>query len=136
MVRREALNWLEEALMDLKRADRALEWKDYALSTFMSQQACEKALKAAYLALAKKMYPKTHDLTMLYEGVRELLRFSSDLVEKLPEVSQYYVMARYPNAALEIPSKSISRSQAERALNTAKKLVKLIEERIRGVGDP
>ena len=82
------------------------------------------------------MYPKTHDLTMLYEGVRELLRFSSDLVEKLPEVSQYYVMARYPNAALEIPSKSISRSQAERALNIAKKLVKLIEERIREVGDP
>jgi len=42
----------------------------------------------------------------------------------------------YPNAALEIPSKSISRLQAERALNIAKKLVKLIEERIREVGDP
>lgn len=136
MVRREVLNWLREAQADLRRAVRALEDRDYALSAFMSQQVCEKAFKALYLAVARRVYPKTHDLTALYNGVREYLELPGDVVELLPEVSQYYVTARYPNAGLEAPSESISRAQAIRALEIARKVFSIVEERIRGAGDP
>lgn len=130
------MNWLREAQADLRRATRAFEDGDYALSAFLSQQACEKALRAAYLALARRLYPRTHDLTVLYSELRGYLRLDEDLVELLPEVSQYYVTARYPNAGIEIPSESISRTQASRALMVARRVVSAVEESIRGAGDP
>lgn len=136
MVRREALNWLRESLADLRRATRALEDGDYALSAFMSQQACEKALRAAYLGLAREMYPRTHDLVVLYRGLEHVVQLPSEVVELLPEVSQYYTTARYPNAGLEVPSESISRTQASRALEVARAVVSAIERRIAEAGDP
>lgn len=136
MVRREALNWLREAEADLRRAERAFEDGDYALTTFMSQQACEKALKASYLGLAKTIYPRTHDLVVLYRGLQNVLELPHEVVEMLPEVSQYYVVARYPNAGLEVPSESISRTQAVRALEVARSVVSVVEQRFREAGDP
>ena len=136
MVRREALNWLKEAKADLRRAARALEDGDYALAAFMSQQACEKAFKASYLALARTMYPLTHDLVVLYNGLRRYLELPQEVAELLPEVSQYYTTARYPNAGLEVPSESISRAQAVRALGVARTVVSLVEQRVREAGDP
>ena len=136
MVRREALNWLKEALADFKRASRSFEDEDYALSTFMAQQACEKAFKAAYLALARSTYPRTHDLVVLYNGLSRYLDLPEGVVECLPEVSQYYVIARYPNAGLELPSESISKGQATRAIRIAEVVVTTVERRIREAGDP
>lgn len=136
MVRREALNWLKEALADFRRASRSFEDGDYALSTFMAQQACEKAFKAAYLALARSAYPKTNDLVLLYNGLSQYLNLPEKVVEYLPEVSQYYTIARYPNAGLELPSESISKGQASRAIRIAKAVVTTIERRIKEAGDP
>jgi len=136
MVRRGALNWLKEAQADLRRAIRALEDGDYALSVFMSQQACEKAFKASYLALARCMYPRTNDLVVLYNGLKQYITLPQEIIELLPEVSQYYTTARYPNAGLEVPSESISRAQAIRALEVAKVVVSVVEQRIREAGDP
>ncbi len=130
------MNWLKEGLADLRRASRAFEDGDYALSVFMSQQACEKAFKAAYLALARSMYPRTHDLVVLYSGLKQLIELPMDVAELLPEVSQYYTTARYPNAGLELPSESISRTQAVRALEVARAVVSIVEQRIREAGDP
>ena len=136
MIRREVLNWLKEAQADLRRALRAFEEGDYALSVFMFQQACEKAFKAAYLAFTKSMYPRTHDLVVLYRGLRNYIELPQEIVELLPEVSQYYITARYPNAGLEVPSESISRTQATRALEVTKTVVTIVEQRIREIKDP
>ena len=131
-VRREAFNWLVEAEADLERARRALRDGDYALASFMAQQACEKALKAAYIGLARRQYPRTHDLVALYEGLRGLVRLPADTAEMLAEVSQYYLTARYPSAGLELPSRSIRRFQAERAIRVAEVVVREVASRIRG----
>ncbi|MCE4611950.1 MAG: HEPN domain-containing protein [Desulfurococcales archaeon] len=128
VVRREALNWFKEAKVDLSRAEKAFREGDYALSTFMSQQACEKSFKAAYLGVARRDYPRTHDLVVLYNGLKKLIRLGREVEEMLPEVSQYYTAARYPNAGLELPSESISRLQAERALRVAREVVRVVEE--------
>ena len=123
MVREDALDWFEEAQVDLRRAEWALEIGDYSLSCYMAQQAVEKGLKACYIGLLRRLPPKTHDLTMLYDGLRGLLKLPRELEESLPELSQYYVTARYPNAGLRRPSRSFSLSQARRGVEVARRVL-------------
>ena len=128
-IRKEAINWLEESKVDLRRAKSSLRNKDYSLCCFMSQQSVEKALKAFHISL-RKVPSRTHDLTALYSSVNQTLKLSKDLIEALPELSQYYVTARYPNAGLGIPSRSFSFAQAKRAHIFAERIVKNIEKKI------
>jgi len=128
MVREEALDWLEEAKVDVMRAERALEDKDYSLSCYMSQQAIEKALEACFIGLLRKRPPRVHDLVMLYEELRHVLPLPNETRESLPEVSQYYVTARYPNAGVRRPSRSFSKTQSMRALEVARVVVRKVEE--------
>jgi len=127
-IREEVFDWFEEAKADLKRAIRSLNNNDYSLSCYMSQQAIEKALKALIIGLKHKRPPHVHDLVVLYEYVRDLLPLPRDVIEKLPEVSQYYVTARYPNAGLRRPSISFSKLQADNALEVAKYVIRKVEE--------
>lgn len=130
MFREEAINWLKEANYDLSRAKRSLAEGDYALSAFMSQQAVEKAFRALIIALRRISPPRTHDLVRLFEELRELITLPQDIIDRLPEVSQYYISARYPNAGLEVPSERINRVQAERALEVASTVVTIANERL------
>ncbi|MGC8608137.1 MAG: HEPN domain-containing protein [Vulcanisaeta sp.] len=123
IIREEALNWFKEANYDLARARRSLDEGDYALSVFMSQQAIEKALKAVIIAIKRMSLPKTHDLVRLYNEVSDVMPLPQEAVDRLPEVSQYYVSARYPNAGLEVPSERINRAQAIRALEVANMVI-------------
>lgn len=126
-IREEAIDWLEEAKVDLKRAERSLNDEDYSLSCYMSQQAIEKSLKALLISKKRIRPPHTYDLTVLYEGVSDILSLSEEIEEKLPEVSQYYVTSRYPNAGITRPSKSFNRRQAERAIGVARYIVEKVE---------
>ncbi|MGC8571129.1 MAG: HEPN domain-containing protein [Caldivirga sp.] len=123
MIRREAINWLKEANYDLRRARRSLNDGDYALCVFMAQQAVEKAFKAIIIGIKHKPQPRTYDLTVLYNEVKDALPLPNDVADRLPTLSQYYVTSRYPNAGLEVPSESISRTQAEEALNVAEAII-------------
>jgi len=87
MVRREALNWLKEAIADYKRAERAFEDEDWVLAAFMSQQACEKSFKAVYIGILRVRPPRGHDLVMLYRGLSKVLNFNKEIVGRIPEVS-------------------------------------------------
>ncbi|MEM3716287.1 MAG: HEPN domain-containing protein [Candidatus Bathyarchaeia archaeon] len=128
MVRVEALNWFREAVADFERARRAIRDRDWALAAFMCQQACEKAFKAVYIGVLRVRPPRGHDLVMLYRGLSTILRVSESIVGRIPEVSQYYTVARYPNAGLEVPSESISEEQARRALEVAEEVIKVVRE--------
>ncbi|MEM1607257.1 MAG: HEPN domain-containing protein [Candidatus Bathyarchaeia archaeon] len=128
MVRVEALNWFREAVADFERARRAIRDRDWALAVFMCQQACEKAFKAVYIGVLRVRPPRGHDLVMLYRGLSTILRVSESIVGRIPEVSQYYTVARYPNAGLEVPSESISEEQARRALEVAEEVIKVVRE--------
>lgn len=126
MVRREALNWFKEATVDFERAGRAIRDRDWALAVFLCQQACEKAFKAAYIGVLGVRPPRGHDLVMLYRGLSEVLHLSDAFVGRIPEVSQYYTIARYPNAGLELPSESISEEQARRAYEFAGEVIRVV----------
>jgi len=126
MARREALNWFKEAAADLERAGRAIRDRDWALAAFLCQQACEKAFKAVYIGVLRVRPPRGHDLVMLYRGLSEILHFNDVFIGRIPEVSQYYIIARYPNAGLELPSESISEEQARRAYELAGEVIRVV----------
>ena len=65
---------------------------------------------------------------MLYRGLSKVLNFNKEIVGRIPEVSQYYTVARYPNAGLEVPSESISEEQARRAFEVAREVIKVVRE--------
>ena len=128
MVRPEAFDWLEEAKKDLKHAEDSLKLRSFNWSCFAAQQACEKALKAVSLGVAKRRPTHLHDLTMLYHEVKSHVKLPKETADNLGELSAYYALARYPNAGLTRPSIGISKLQAERAIATARKVLEKVEE--------
>lgn len=129
-VREEVIDWIEEAKVDLKRAERSLSEGDYSLSCYMSQQAIEKSFKALLIFKKRVRPPHVHDLTTLYSEISDVFQLPRELEERLPEISQYYVTSRYPNAGITRPSKSFNIRQAERALEVAKFVVEKATELI------
>ncbi len=125
-VRSEALDWLEEAEADLAHAKASAEMNHYSWSCFAAQQACEKALKALALVTLRRRPLHLHDLTKLYSDVEPRLKLKRAVVEGLAELSSFYTLARYPNAGLTKPSKSISKRQAERAIKISESVVREI----------
>ena len=128
VVREEAIDWFEEGRVDLRRARRSLEYGDFSLLCYLSQQAIEKVLKAVLIGVKRVRPPHLHDLTVLYGMICDVLPLPDDIRDRIAEVSQYYVTARCPNAGLMRPSESFSRSQAERALEVARYVVGEVEK--------
>lgn len=127
MMRREARNWYDGALIDLEEAKSALEGGRPNWALFAAHQAVEKALKAAIVALRRERPPRTHDLTELYRASG--LELGEDSIA-LSELTPYYTVARYPNAGLERPWEGISRELASRLLEAAKRIVEVVGEEI------
>jgi len=131
MVREEARNWFDGALVDLEEAKSALSNRRYNWALFAAHQAVEKVLKAAFIVLRRKRPPKSHDLTRLLSELD--IKISEDLRIGITELTPYYTIARYPNAGLERPWESISRTTAERLLRVAEEVVKYVG-RLLGLG--
>jgi len=132
-LRREALLWLRAAWEDLEDAELMLEEGRWFRAAFFAQQAAEKALKALYPLVAGTEPPRMHSVTELYRGLREHgFRLPEELAEKLPALNKYYTVTRYPDAANGLPSESVDREEAERAVGVARRLLRLVEEAVRG----
>lgn len=128
MMRQEAIDWFEEAQVNLRRAEHDLEQGDYARSCFAAQQAMESAMKALIIGLKRRRAPHTHDLTDLF---RELADLELPVEEgQLSDISQYYVTSRYPSAGIRRPSISFTAYQAERAVEVAQGVVNEARQRL------
>lgn len=98
---------------------------------FFSQQAVEKALKALFFIVRREEPPKVHSVTELYSMLRENgFRLREDLESSLYVLNKYYTVTRYPDAANGLPSESVDKYEAERALSIAKEVIKEIGEYI------
>ncbi|RLE57216.1 MAG: hypothetical protein DRJ40_02545 [Thermoprotei archaeon] len=126
MIREEALDWLEGALVDLNEAKEAFKRGSYHLAVFLSHQAVEKALKAYIIGFKRVRPPRSHDLLELLHVAGLELEVSD--VELLTELSPYYVIARYPNAGLRKPWREIAEGTARRFLSIAEKVVHLVKQ--------
>jgi len=124
-LRREALLWLASAEEDLEDAKIAFELGRWFRVAFFSQQAVEKALEAPFFVVLRKEPPKTHIITELYKQLKEA-GFRLDIEDELYFLNKYYIVTRYPDAANGLPSESVDRWEAERALKIAERVIEVV----------
>ena len=90
-------NWLEQARRDLDSAYYLFEGARYDAACFASQQAAEKALKAALIWLAGDR-PRTHQLGVLIAEVAVHRAEAIEALGDLAALDPYYVTTRHPDA--------------------------------------
>src|SRR3989344_2787694 len=113
---KDSKDWWMQAEADLETAKSI--GKYYAVVIF-AQQAAEKALKALFITKNRKTPPKIHDLVELCSLVQ-----APDAIKKeAADLSQTYLMSRYPGAAPEIPAKFYTKEKAEHFLHEAEVIV-------------
>ena len=112
-----ARDWWEQAEADL---DTAKSVGKYYVVVIFAQQAAERALKALFLLKKGTVPPKIHDLVELCN----LVNAPDSIKKEAADLSQTYIMSRYPGAAPEIPVKFYNKEKAERFLREAEVIVK------------
>jgi HEPN domain-containing protein len=114
--------WLDKAWKDLKAAELLYANNLYEESAFHSQQAAEKALKALLTAYRIEP-PRTHAIETLLTLLSQVTD-TGELEEMDVEGLTYYaVEIRYPGPPIE-------REEAENAIETARKTLEWVEERL------
>ena len=112
----EANKWIEKAEKDLNAAVINLNEGLYDVSSFLSHQAAEKALKALYILKFKRLW-KIHDLKQLAQKVDAPV----EIIRICGELNPHYIATRYP------VDFSYTKDVAEEALEFAKKVVEWVE---------
>ena len=110
--------WLKKAVRDLKASELLLQEGLYEESTFHSQQAVEKALKALLLAVGI-LPPRTHSIERLLNMLEEKVDVSWAYEMHLPALTYYAIEVRYP-------SPPVSGEEAMDMLDIAKRAVEKI----------
>ncbi|MFQ5809840.1 MAG: HEPN domain-containing protein, partial [Armatimonadota bacterium] len=98
---------------------RTLAVEAYEVTAFLCQQAAEKMLKAAYLAVRQEEAPRTHTLARLLEG----LGAPSELVELSHELTRDYFATRYPDGPEAVSPEEYGRGEAEDRLGRAERVM-------------
>lgn len=101
---RKASYWTDIADYDMETARAMLATGRWLYAVFMSQQAMEKALKAAFLLLQRgNDPPRTHNLAFLLEQL-ERDDLPADVVSLANRLTAYYIESRYPSCKVMLSS--------------------------------
>ena len=120
--------WMHRAIDDLEIAEEIIQGHPGG-STFHSQQAAEKALKALLILLGTRS-PKTHRIELLLQLIDRAGIDTGDVRRHRPErLSNYAVEVRYPDFGEEP-----SLDEAIEALKTAKSVVEWVGDQLRRLG--
>jgi len=119
-------DWWRQAEADLDTAIFNLNGKKYYASVIFAQQAAEKALKALFFVNKAATPPKIHDLVELCN----LVNAPDEIKKEAADLSQTYLMSRYPGAASEIPVKFYTKEKAARFLHEAEVIVAWVKKQI------
>ena len=93
----EIQEWFKHASEDIDAAELLFKEKLFAQSLFHCQQAIEKALKGALIALDWELI-KTHDLFFLFEEGKKYLKDIPKFDENYTTIlSDTYIYSRYPH---------------------------------------
>ncbi|MEK6983963.1 MAG: HEPN domain-containing protein [Nanoarchaeota archaeon] len=120
-MKEEIKRWMEFAKDDLKKAHDNFNIENYNLSSFLCQQAVEKALKAM---LIKKMnkYPKIHDLVML----GNLAGLDKNLLKYCEKLTFVYTETRYPDTSY----RKYSKEESEEDIKNTEEILKWIGKKL------
>ncbi|MFQ5793271.1 MAG: HEPN domain-containing protein [Acidobacteriota bacterium] len=127
--RAEGRRWLAQADNDLLFARHALQGEFFHQVCFVCQQCAEKALKALIFAGGARSvigHSVVGLLARLVQGHSDL----EELNDLAAELDLFYIPARYPNGLVEgTPHEAFTRSQAERALAAAERILSAARQR-------
>ena len=120
-MREEVKNWLEQAGKDLKAAKDNINIHNYNLSSFLCQQAVEKALKSFLIEKTNK-FPKIHDLVRL----GKLVNLDKELLKDCEKLTLVYTETRYPG----FNTKEYTKKETKEDIKIAERILKWVEERL------
>ena len=99
-----AKEWLEKAWHNLSTAQLLYKVEHYTdIIAVELHYCCEKSLKA-FLAYENKKIPKTHDLSDIYELVKNYINLD-DHLDLLEQITKYHIEESYPAFHRELPSR-------------------------------
>ena len=124
--------WFLQALQDLDDAKFNLSGKRYNVACFLAQQSAEKALKA-YLFLKGADEVWGHSVGELCEDAKSFEEEFEEIEVISKSLDKYYIPTRYPNALPGgIPSEAFDKSDAEKAISIAEKIINFIKSKSGG----
>jgi HEPN domain-containing protein len=126
-MRPEIERWLLQSKEELDTAQVCLNGGKYFAAAFWSQQAVEKALKAAFIHKKKQSPGTTHSLTFLG---REL-SIPKEYWTPLRDLTKEYYMSRYPDASEDVPFKTYTKEDAERYVEICRRLLQWVESALK-----
>jgi HEPN domain-containing protein len=128
----DAKRWFLQALRDLDDAKFNLSGGRFNVACFLAQQSAEKALKA-YLFLKGAEEVWGHSVGELCEDAKNFDEDFKEIESASKSLDKYYIPTRYPNALPGgIPSESFDKSDAEKAISLAEKIINFIKSKTGG----
>lgn len=119
-------DWYKQAQRDLESARTQAREEFFEWACFISQQAAEKAVKAAYQKLAAEAWG--HSVYDLLKGLAEKVPVSAELFDSARLLDKFYIPARYPNGWSEgFPGEYITKKDAEDAVSGSEKILRFCE---------
>jgi HEPN domain-containing protein len=112
---------------DLENAEKNIGIEAYEVAAFLSQQAVEKFLKAAWMHLLGKAPPLTRSLPELGRALNP----PPNILKKLAYLTPDYVISRYPNAANAIPFEIYDEEIARSKVRAAREVIQWLQERMK-----
>ena len=130
MTKEAAKKWFKQALHDLKMAEKNIEIEGYDVAAFLAHQAVEKLLKCV-LIIEEKEVPKTHKLDRL----SQLLNISTEVTDKILELTEDYTLSRYPDVSSDVPYIQYNNTSANRKVTIAKEIFEALKDRYKNLGE-
>ncbi|MEW6069919.1 MAG: HEPN domain-containing protein [Candidatus Thermoplasmatota archaeon] len=128
-VRKEAELWAKDALYDFECAKDMLRNKKYNYAVFFARQSVEKMLKACYVQILAKPFPKEHNLLTLATAV--FGRGGREISDEIVFLNPHYTITRYVDSALDIPAKLYTESFAKEGIKKAEKVIAWLKNKIK-----
>jgi len=120
--------WWLQAEDDFDAAEYNYKGGKFFLAAFMCQQAVEKALKALFLQEKKGLLPQSHSLIHLARESGVVPdKFSSFLRELTPK----FIDTRYPDAAVDLPSRIYDAQNTEKFITGAREVLGWVKTKLK-----
>ncbi|HEV8129856.1 MAG TPA: HEPN domain-containing protein [Acidobacteriota bacterium] len=115
-------DWMDQAQGDLEHARNDVSGGFYDWACFSSQQAAEKAVKAAFQMAAQEAWG--HSVADLLKELSKSRAVPSELIDTALELDKAYIPTRYPNAHPSgSPRFRYTKAEAERMIHNAEKVI-------------
>ena len=124
-----SMDWLNQPVRDLEKANMDLKWEYYEWACFTSQQAAEKAVKALFQHIHGEAWG--HAISKLLKELPDKVKPGDDLIEEAILLDKYYIPTRYPNGFdMGMPKDYFTKKDAGNACKAAGGIIEFCKSKI------